>query len=91
MTDKKPETVADLVASMKPEVYQKLKLAVEIGKWESGEQLSQKQTANSLQAIIAYESKFVEPEHRIGFIEKASLKKTPCEKALTAITTDRNN
>ena len=91
MTDKKPETVAGLVASMKPEVYQKLKLAVEIGKWESGEQLSQEQTAYSLQAIVAYESKFVEPEHRIGFIKKTSLNKTPCEKALAAITTDRNN
>ena len=45
-----------LIASMTPEIYERLKTAVELGKWDNGERLSEAQKEHSLQAVIAYQS-----------------------------------
>ncbi len=91
MIEDKPETVEELVATIKPEIYQSLKSAVEIGKWESGEQLTKEQIKNCLQAIIAYEDKNVELDKRLGYIESAKSGKTPSADRSNTITTDSNN
>jgi hypothetical protein len=59
-----------LIEQLDPEMYQRLKLAVEIGKWGDGRALTQEQRELSLQAIIAYEveNKFPQSE-RIGFVD----------------------
>ena len=65
-----PKTYKGLIDKINPQIYQALKLAVELGKWESGEKLSTEQVEYCLQAIIAYESEYVDPQERIGYIEK---------------------
>ena len=72
MINSKPNSLAQLVAGITPDIYQKLKAAVELGKWDSGDSLSQEQTENCLQAIIAYENANIEPQHRVGYIKKAT-------------------
>ena len=46
---------AEMIENITPEIYQSLKLAVEIGKWPDGRKLTQEQKELSLQAMIAWE------------------------------------
>lgn len=50
-------TINDLVKNVTPEIYQNLKTAVELGKWPDGAALSDEQKDNSLQLVMAYQSK----------------------------------
>ena len=55
---------------MDDETYQRLKTAVEIGKWPNGTTLKDEQRQISLQAVIAYELKKGFPEEkRTGFVD----------------------
>lgn len=46
-----------MLATITPEVYENLKYAVETGKWQNGQKLSQEQRDNSLQLVMAYQAK----------------------------------
>ncbi|WP_334060559.1 YeaC family protein [Alteromonas sp. S005] len=46
-----------LVASMTPEIYERLRQAVETGKWPDGTPLNDEQKASSMQAVMLYQSK----------------------------------
>ncbi len=46
------------VQSMSAQVYQQLSHAVETGKWDNGEPLSDAQKAHTLQLVIAYQNQF---------------------------------
>jgi len=60
-----------MIETMTPEVYESLKLAVEIGKWPNGERLTAQQRETSLRAVIAYEAYRNLPEdQRVGFIDR---------------------
>ena len=60
-------SVRQLIDTMTPDIYQKLKQAVELGKWPNGKALSQQQRGLRLQAVIAYEERLPESE-RTGYI-----------------------
>ena len=47
----------DLIRSMSPAVYEKLRLAVETGKWLDGTALTEEQKATCMQAVRVYQSK----------------------------------
>lgn len=66
--------IEQVLQAVTPDVYEKLKLAVEIGKWPDGRKLSTEQRATCLQAVIAYDSQHKPESERIGFIAP---KKTP--------------
>jgi uncharacterized protein len=53
-----------------PEVHERLKCAVEIGKWEDGIALNREQRALCLQAIIVYEARHLDASARTGHIER---------------------
>jgi uncharacterized protein YeaC (DUF1315 family) len=56
--------VKDLIAAMTPEIYQRLVLAVELGKWPDGVALTPEQKENSLQAVMLWQSMHnVDPQH----------------------------
>jgi uncharacterized protein YeaC (DUF1315 family) len=59
-----------LIASIDADTYQRLKTAVELGKWPNGQVLSREQKELSLQAVIAYETRHLPPEQRTGYIER---------------------
>lgn len=61
----------EVAANLTPEVYQRLREAVELGKWPNGEVLSREQKALCLEALMTYEVRNGVPEqHRIGYIER---------------------
>lgn len=49
--------INDMIKNITPEVYENLRGAVEIGKWPDGTPLTQAQKDNSLQLVMAYQSK----------------------------------
>jgi len=63
------QDVKSLLEQVTPEVYQRLKLAVEIGKWPDGVRLTDEQKAHCLQAIIYYDQKHLPEEQQTGYVE----------------------
>jgi len=52
------------IKNMPEEVYQKLKTAVELGKWPDGSVLSPEQKENSMQAVLLWQAMHNDnPEH----------------------------
>ena len=58
----------EAIENITPEIYQSLKLAVEIGKWPDGRKLTQEQKELSLQALIAWELHNLPEDERIGYM-----------------------
>lgn len=58
-----------LIASITPEIYQRLKRAVELGKWDNGAVLTAEQRESCMQAVIAYDAKHQDESERVGYIE----------------------
>lgn len=61
-------TFNEMIENITPDVYESLKLAVEIGKWSDGRKLTQEQRELSLQALIAWEVRNVPEDQRIGYM-----------------------
>ncbi|MCP8466621.1 DUF1315 family protein [Pseudomonas sp. ZM23] len=59
---------AEMIENITPEIYERLKLAVEIGKWPDGRKLSQEQKELSLQAMIAWEMENLPEDQRTGYM-----------------------
>lgn len=69
----------DAIENITPEIYESLKLAVEIGKWPDGRKLTQEQKELSLQAMIAWEMQNLPEEERTGYMgpQECSSKSEP--------------
>mgnify|MGYP001088280176 FL=1 len=59
---------AEMIENITPDIYESLKLAVEIGKWSDGRKLTQEQKELSLQAVIAWEIQNLPEEQRTGYM-----------------------
>ena len=64
-----------LIDSITPDIYERFKKAVELGKWPDTRPLSAEQRELCLQAIIAYEQRVPE-DQRTGYVPP---KTDPCE------------
>lgn len=62
----------NLIDSITPETYQSLMRALELGKWADGQRLTQAQREHVMQAIIAYGEKHLDPQERVGFIDRGT-------------------
>lgn len=60
----------ELIQNITPEIYERLKLAVEIGKWPDGRRLTQEQKELSLQAMIAWEVNNLPEDQRTGYMSQ---------------------
>ena len=49
-----------IIAAMTPEIRDNLSRAVEIGRWPDGSKLSDQQKASSMQAVIAFDTRYGE-------------------------------
>ncbi|MFV1871884.1 MAG: YeaC family protein [Oleiphilus sp.] len=68
----------DAAQQISPEIYQRFKEALELGKWPDGRAVTTKQKEICLQAIIVYETAQGIPEHkRTGYVDSTK-KTTPC-------------
>jgi len=56
--------INELIGVMTPEIYQRLALAVELGKWPDGVKLTPEQKEHSLQAVMLYQARHnVDAQH----------------------------
>jgi uncharacterized protein YeaC (DUF1315 family) len=60
----------DYVENLAPEVYERLKRAVETGRWPDGRPVSPEQREHCLQAVIAWGERHLPPEERVGYIDR---------------------
>lgn len=59
-----------VIETLDPDIYQRLKRAVEIGKWPDGRVLTEEQKATSMRAVLAYEVKHNVPKaERVGYLD----------------------
>lgn len=58
-----------MLDTLTPDIYQRLKQAVELGKWPDGRLVSGEQRELCMQAMIAWEHKHLPPEEHTGYIE----------------------
>jgi uncharacterized protein YeaC (DUF1315 family) len=82
MTDllqNKPASFDELLAGMTPEIHENLKLAIELGKWPTGDRLSQEQVELCLQAVIAWDLKHLPETERVAYIDRTRLQKSECD------------
>ncbi len=54
-----------LLKSMTPEVYQKLLQAVETGKWQDGNPLTEGQRETTMQAVMLYQAKILKSDQHM--------------------------
>jgi len=64
-----PATLAELLAMMTPEIHAQMRDAIALGRWENGDKLTDEQRSLCLQAVIAYDEKFLPPEQRVGYVK----------------------
>lgn len=58
----------EVAQALTPEIHERFKEAVAIGKWPDGKTLTQEQKEICIQAIIAYEHKNLQVEDRTGYV-----------------------
>ncbi|TLX57141.1 DUF1315 domain-containing protein [Stutzerimonas nosocomialis] len=69
----------EAIENITPEIYENLKLAVELGKWGDGRKLTTEQKELCLQAMIAWEMQNLPEEQRTGYMgaQQCSSKSEP--------------
>lgn len=53
-------------------LYQRLRTAVELGKWPDGRPLTEQQRELCLQAVLVWENRHIDERDRTGFIDRGS-------------------
>jgi uncharacterized protein YeaC (DUF1315 family) len=66
----------EIVENLKPEVYERLKSAVETGRWPDGREVTAAQREHCLRAVIAWGERHLPPDERVGYIDRGR-KATP--------------
>lgn len=69
----------DVIERMSPEIYQRLRRAVELGHWPDGSRLTAEQREHTLQAVIAWGEKHLPAEERVGYIDKGHKAGDSCD------------
>ena len=60
----------DILNTLSPEIIAKFRTAIEIGKWENGQKLTQTQRETCMQAVMVWEHEYLPVDERIGYIQK---------------------
>ena len=64
--DTPPDTINELVGRMSPEIYERLKEAVAIGRFNEQERMSEELLGQCMQLLILYEAHHLESHERTG-------------------------
>nr|WP_317199755.1 DUF1315 family protein [uncultured Psychrobacter sp.] len=59
-----------ILATLTPEVVERFKVAIELGKWPDGRALSDEQRQTCMQAVMIWEHEHLPPAERTGYIHK---------------------
>lgn len=67
------DSIENLVSQLNTDVYERIKLAIELGKWADGSRLTSEQLENCMQLLILYEA------HNLGESERTGQKLGACK------------
>ncbi len=59
-----------ILATLTPEVVDKFRIAIELGKWADGRQLTANQRETCMQAVMIWEHEHLPASERTGYIHK---------------------
>ena len=59
-----------ILASLTPDLVDKFRMAIELGKWPDGRKLTAEQRETCMQAVMIWEHEHLSPAERTGFIHK---------------------
>lgn len=62
--------IEQVLAALTPEIVERFKTAVEIGKWPNGQLLTAEQREICMQAVLAWEFKHLPEDQRTGYIDR---------------------
>lgn len=66
----------DVAKQLDPEIYQRFKTALELGKWPDGRAMTREQKEICLQSVMVYENEHDVPEQeRVGYIDRDKKKR----------------
>ncbi|MEL0028424.1 MAG: DUF1315 family protein [Perlucidibaca sp.] len=71
--------LARMLEVLTPDIVERLRRAVELGKWPDGQRLSREQVATCLQAVIAWEGRHLAETERTGYIAKEEKEGEVCD------------
>lgn len=60
----------DILNNLTPQIVEKFRTAIEIGRWENGEKLSDAQRQTCMQAVMVWEHEHLPISERTGYIQK---------------------
>ncbi|MFT7559688.1 MAG: hypothetical protein ACI93R_001601 [Flavobacteriales bacterium] len=69
------DNIETVLEQLNPELIERFKTAIELGKWPDGNPLTEQQKSTCMQSIIWYEHKHLPASERSGFVPP---KETPC-------------
>lgn len=64
--------IEQMLNTLTPEIVEKLKTAVEIGKWPNGVALTKEQRQTCMQAVLVWEHKHLPETERTGYIDRGT-------------------
>lgn len=68
-----------LIDAMTPELYERMRRALEIGKWPDGTPLTKEQREQTMQAVIIWGERHLDAQERVGFINKKEKEGELCD------------
>ena len=80
------------IDTLTPDVVARLRQGIETGRWPDGRELTPAQREHSLQAVIAWETKHLPEDQRVGYIDTskkdraAARRQAPKEQSLRWVT-----
>lgn len=74
----------ELVDSMTPELFERMRRALEVGKWPDGRALTQEQREQTMQAVILWGERHLSAQERVGFIDTKAKDGDACDSELDA-------
>jgi uncharacterized protein YeaC (DUF1315 family) len=69
----------ELLKQLGPEVYERFKRALELGRWPDGQQLTDDQRDHCMQAVITYDQLHLPEEQRVGYIDRGHKQDQQCD------------
>ena len=68
-----------ILSALTPEIVEKFRMAISLGKWEDGRKLTEEQRQTCIQAVVVWEHEFLAIEERTGYIHRPKKEAENCD------------
>ena len=68
-----------ILSALTPEIVEKFRQAISLGKWEDGRKLTEEQRQTCMQAVMVWEHEFLGVEERTGYIHRPKKAAEDCD------------